>query len=65
MITVRISDVRPARVMAIVSELRDMGIRQGQDFDFAYHPADLDHGPYAEFGFYTDKCATLFSLKYL
>jgi hypothetical protein len=51
--------------MEIVSELRDMGIRQGQDFDFAYHPADLDHGPYAEFGFYTDKCATLFSLKYL
>lgn len=65
MIELRINDIRPDRVLEIVRELRASGIQNGIDFDFAYHPADIDHGPYAAFGFYTEKMATFFSLKYL
>lgn len=64
MIEIRTTGIRPARVMAIVTELRQGGWQQGQDFDFAYHPADLSHEPYCQWAFYTEHLATFFSLKY-
>jgi len=59
-------------VMDIVRELRDQGLVQGRDFDFAYNLPDWGDGfsmlPFKEkftlFTFYTEKYATLFALKY-
>lgn len=56
--------------MGIVQELRNGGLTQGQDFDFAYQPEEYDDftGVVKErltvFSFYTEKYATLFTLKY-
>lgn len=65
MIEIRVEDIRPARVMEIAHDLRQRGCLQGQDFDFAYHPADTLHGPYCQWAFYNSKWATFFNLKYL
>jgi hypothetical protein len=65
-------DKDPAEVMDIVRELRQQGLAQGKDFDFAYHPPVYhDRQPHqniksvAEFRFYTQQYATMFKLKYL
>ena len=62
----------PVEVMTIVREMREMGWVQGKDFDFAYKPPRHDTDilfteitpKYTVFKFYTEKYATLFSLKY-
>ena len=71
MIKVVINDKQPDEVMSIVRELRAQGLVQGQDFDFAYRPAEFDnfsgdavHNRHTVFTFYQDKYATLFALKY-
>lgn len=67
---VKVVDKGPNEVMDIVRELREQGLVQGQDFDFAYHPARYDNFAYdnvdkhAVFTFYTERYATLFTLKY-
>jgi len=55
----------------IVSQLRQMGYVQGNDFDFAYHQAKYDNDGWsavtpkqAEFMFHNVALATWFSLKY-
>lgn len=67
---VRIYDIRAARVMDIVQELRDSGLKQGENFDFAYTPPYSDDWKksvqsMAEFTFYQPALATMFTLKYL
>lgn len=67
---VRIYDLRAARVMDIVQELRDSGLKQGENFDFAYTPPYSDDWKkpvksMAEFTFYQPALATMFTLKYL
>ena len=67
---VRIYDLRAARVMDIVQELRDSGLKQGEQFDFAYMPPYSDDWKnpvrsMAEFTFYQPALATMFTLKYL
>lgn len=68
---VRVIDKSPQEVMDLVRELRDQGLVQGHDFDFAYHQARYDNNSYdavenkhAIFTFYTEKYATLFTIKY-
>jgi hypothetical protein len=78
MITVNIT-VKVDHLMEIVRDLRSRSMVQGQDFDFAYHPVstggsnpsydpfsdEFDYpDSYASFGFYNEKYATMFMLKY-
>lgn len=57
--------------MRIVKELRQQGLVQGKDFDFAFHKATYTKDSWTAvtprqtiFTFYTEKHATLFALKY-
>lgn len=78
MITINVT-VNVEKLMEIVRDLRSRSMTQGQDFDFAYHPvatgrSNPSHEPfddefnypesYASFGFYNEKYATMFMLKY-
>lgn len=71
MISVKVKDKDPNEVMDIVRELRQQGLVQGKDFDFAFHQAKWDNFSYeavenkhAVFMFYTEKYATLFAIKH-
>ena len=55
--------------MRIVKELRQQGLVQGKDFDFAFNQSRWDEmiGEIPKqtiFTFYTERYATLFALKY-
>ena len=57
--------------MRIVRELREQGLVQGKDFDFAFHKATYTKDSWTAvtprqtiFTFYTERYATLFALKY-
>jgi hypothetical protein len=56
--------------MELVRELREQGLVQGRDFDFAYHPYTYDNFTGAHsyrrmvFAFYKDKYGTFYSLKW-
>ena len=72
MIEVRIDNVDAIDAMRIVQELRDMGWRQGEEFDFSYHHTSRDGYSYeimdpmhVDFVFYQEPYATMFALKYL
>lgn len=69
MINVKLPKINPSRAMDIVRELRESGLVQGKDFDFAYHQSRWDEmiGEIPSdtiFHFYTEKYATFFALKY-
>ena len=69
MIQVKISDKDPNQILELVRELRDQGLVQGKDFDFAYHQSKWDDmigeiPTTTVFTFYVDKYSTLFILKY-
>lgn len=57
-------------VLEIVEELRQQGLVQGKDFDFSYSPPEYDfqndhiETRHTKFTFYSEKYATLFTLKY-
>ncbi len=56
--------------MEIVRELRQQGLVQGKDFDFAYHPPEEDWmngvqtARYTKFTFYEERWGTWFTLKW-
>jgi hypothetical protein len=67
--TVSVHDIDTNQVMDIVRELRQQGMVQGQDFDFAYHQSKWDEmigeiPRETKFTFYNDQLATWFQLKY-
>lgn len=67
--TVELANKTADEVMDIVRELRQQGLVQGNDFDFAYNPARWDDmtgtiESSVKFKFYTEKYATLFTLKW-
>jgi len=66
--TVEIPDKSASEVMDIVRELREQGIEQGKDFDFAYHPSKWETFDHVQskvvFTFHTEKYATLFALRW-
>ena len=69
MITVKIYDYDPSRILDIVRELRAMGLVQGKDFDFAYNQSKWDDmiGEIPKttiFTFHTEKWSSWFILKY-
>lgn len=71
MIEVRIEGQNASIAMELVRELRDSGLVQGSDFDFAYHPEIIDEfsgnriqSRHTVFFFYSEKTASWFSLKH-
>ena len=74
MIAVRLAGQRIDSVLAIVRELRDLGYKQGLDFDFAYTPEKLDYNlstagevlnpRQTVFNFYDEQLSSWFILKY-
>lgn len=72
MIPIKVLHKDPSEIMEIVRELRNSGLIQGRDFDFAYNQAKYNNDGWEAvepkttvFTFYQDKLATLFVLKYL
>ena len=70
MINVKLPKINPSKAMDIVRELRESGLVQGKDFDFAYHQSRWDEmigeiPAETTFHFYTEKYATFFALKYV
>ena len=68
---ITLHDIKVPALLDIVEELREQGLIQGHDFDWAYHPAPYRTyndppipAPNAVFAFYTEKYATFFVLKY-
>lgn len=71
MIEVTLEGHNTTRIMEIVQELRDSGLRQGVDFDFQYHPPKFDtinghqmKPKYTIFFFYNNATASWFALKH-
>ena len=69
MTVIKLLDKDPNEVIEIVRELRNSGMIQGQDFDFAYYQSKWDDmigeiPRHVEFKFYVAKSATMFALKY-
>ena len=53
------------RILDIVQSAKDMGLTQGTDFDFAYHPCyELVEQKHVVFRLYDEKLSTIFSLKW-
>jgi hypothetical protein len=69
MVQIKLYKKDAGKIMDIVKELRSMGWVQSVDFDFAFNQSKWDDmvgeiPKYTVFTFYTEKYATLFSLKY-
>jgi len=73
MIDVRLTGIKVDTILDIVRELRQVGLVQGQDFDFAYTPEkykyDLSDSAtlvkrHTVFSFYNDGLASWFGIKY-
>jgi hypothetical protein len=70
MTNITLHDRSPTEVLEMVKELRQQGLVQGEDFDFAYNQSRWDEmigeiPKSAIFSFYTEKYATMFALKYI
>ncbi len=61
-------------LLQVVYEMRDAGLRQGVDFDYAWHVTryqnenfsfEILERAHGVFKFYNESWATLFALKYL
>lgn len=71
MIEVVVRHMKANEVMELVKELRQSGLVQGVDFDFAFSHAKYNNDGWEAveprqtvFKFHTEKYATLFALKY-
>lgn len=69
MINIVITQKNAVQIMDIVRDLREQGLAQGIDFDFAFHQSRWDDmigeiPKQTVFMFHTEKYATLFALKY-
>lgn len=65
-----LKDKGPNEIMEIVREMRQQGLVQGKDFDFAYCPPEEDwmngirEARYTKFTFYEEKWGTWFTIKW-
>jgi hypothetical protein len=70
MTVIKLLDKNPNEVIEIVQAMRDSGMVQGKDFDFAYYQSKWDEmigeiPKNVEFRFYEEKTATWFALRWL
>jgi hypothetical protein len=69
-IEVIVKHLVPTEIMAVVRDLRDQGLEQGLDFDFAYTPERIElfgtnnYHRFTTFTFYNEKWSSWFILKY-
>ncbi len=69
-IEVVVKHLVPTEIMAVVRDLRDKGLEQGLDFDFAYTPERIElfgtnnYHRFTTFTFYNEKWSSWFILKY-
>lgn len=68
---IKIDDQSPDEVMILVREVRSAGLKQGTDFDFAYHQSQYDpisghfiQNKHAIFKFYNEKQGLIYLLKW-
>ena len=74
MINIELTGTKIDTILGIVRELRQAGLVQGEDFDFAYTPERLDYNlasvgevlakRQTVFSFYNDSLASWFGIKY-
>jgi len=69
MTVIKLLDKDPTEVIEIVKAMRNSGLTQGKDFDFAFYqtrwdPMIGDVKGFTNFTFYEEKLATLFALRY-
>ena len=74
MINIELTGTKIDTILGIVRELRQAGLVQGRDFDFAYTPERLDYNlatvgevlakRQTVFSFYDDGLASWFGIKY-
>jgi hypothetical protein len=74
MINIELTGTKIDTILGIVRELRQAGLVQGHDFDFAYTPERLDYNlasvgevlakRQTVFSFYDDGLASWFGIKY-
>ena len=71
MTEIKVLHKTPNEIIEVVQEMRNAGLVQGKDFDFAYHQASWSEvtfeavtAKHAVFKFYDDRWATMFSLKW-
>ena len=70
MITVTLRGHKVDEIVSMVKDLRSQGLEQGRDFDFKWKPKidDWLNDEYtdssADFYFYTEELATMFTLRY-
>ena len=74
MINIELTGTKIETILGIVRELRQAGLVQGRDFDFAYTPERLDYNlatvgevlarRQTVFSFYDDGLASWFGIKY-
>lgn len=70
MIKVKLEDIPPNDIMDIVNELKELGWKQGVDFDWSYNKPlfdsewNLSRPKNTVFTFYNEKYGTWFALKY-
>jgi hypothetical protein len=69
MVNIKILYKTPNEIMDIVREIREYGLVQGKDFDFAYNQSKWDEmigeiPTHTVFTFYTEKYASFVALKY-
>ena len=69
-IEVVVKHLVPTEIMAVVRDLRDQGLEQGLDFDFAFTPERMElfgtnnYHRFTTFTFYNEKWSSWFILKY-
>ena len=74
MINIELTGTKIDTILGIVRDLRQAGLVQGRDFDFAYTPERLDYNlatvgevlakRQTVFSFYNDSLASWFGIKY-
>ena len=69
---IRLNGATAQETLDIVKQLRDQGLVQDVDFNFAFHQVKYDpitcqamENKHSIFTFYQDKYATLFALRYV
>lgn len=65
MIQVTVYDKSAIDIINLVASVRDYGLKQGTDFNWAYYPESFPEKKKTVFTFYQEQHASFFALKWL